>query len=185
MLVISLLGGGIYFFWTTTPQFTLEQIKDALKTHNLAKFEQYVDVDGVSQSIADSGTIDPLMKVTGGGALGRLVGTIGKFMTGRIAEGVADDIRKGVESGHLSAGENEGSYFSMFDRQIGLSKTKYKKLQSVTLEGDVGNAVVLTYNEKHDVDVPVKLRLRRVENHWVVTRVENFAAVVMKLMENH
>ena len=48
ILVATLLGAAFYFlYWVRTPAYALNQTRIALKEHNTAKFEQYVDLDSV------------------------------------------------------------------------------------------------------------------------------------------
>ena len=48
ILVATLLGAAFYFlYWVRTPAYALNQTRLALKEHNTAKFEQYVDLDSV------------------------------------------------------------------------------------------------------------------------------------------
>ena len=48
MMVAVLLGAAFYFlYWIRTPAYALNQTRLAIKEHNTAKFEQYVDLDSV------------------------------------------------------------------------------------------------------------------------------------------
>ena len=48
LVVAVLLGAAFYFlYWIRTPAYALNQTRLAIKEHNTAKFEQYVDLDSV------------------------------------------------------------------------------------------------------------------------------------------
>ena len=48
LVVAALLGAAFYFlYWIRTPAYALNQTRLAIKEHNTAKFEQYVDLDSV------------------------------------------------------------------------------------------------------------------------------------------
>jgi hypothetical protein len=54
LLFLLALGGGGWWYWTRTPQYSLREVGNAIKTHDLAKFQKYVDVDGVTNMLVDS-----------------------------------------------------------------------------------------------------------------------------------
>ncbi len=48
LLVVVLCSLAFYFFyWTKTPQYSINLIREAVKTHNTEMFEQYVDLDNL------------------------------------------------------------------------------------------------------------------------------------------
>ena len=48
LVVAALLGAAFYFlYWIRTPAYALNQTRLAIKEHNTAKFEQYVDLNSV------------------------------------------------------------------------------------------------------------------------------------------
>ncbi|MGM9583078.1 MAG: DUF2939 domain-containing protein [Phascolarctobacterium sp.] len=54
ILVVALAGAAFYFlYFIRTPAYALNQARVALKQHDTAKFEQYVDVDSVVESAFD------------------------------------------------------------------------------------------------------------------------------------
>lgn len=53
LLGLSILAGGGYFYWTSTPEYSLYQIGESVKTKNKALFETHVDVKQVTNAIVD------------------------------------------------------------------------------------------------------------------------------------
>lgn len=48
VIVAVLLGAAFYFlYWLRTPAYALNQVRLAVKEHNTAKFERYVDLDSL------------------------------------------------------------------------------------------------------------------------------------------
>ena len=53
LLGLSVLAGGGYFYWTSTPEYSLSQIGESVKTKNKALFETHVDVKQVTDAMVD------------------------------------------------------------------------------------------------------------------------------------
>jgi hypothetical protein len=51
LLVISAAIGGGYYYWTGTPQYTLEQLRTAYQTHDVDLALKYIDTDAVFDTL--------------------------------------------------------------------------------------------------------------------------------------
>ena len=52
LLLFCGLAAGLWYY-VQTPQFTMVQIVDSFEGHDLATFEKYVDIDGISAGVLD------------------------------------------------------------------------------------------------------------------------------------
>jgi len=65
-LLVLIIGAGLgYLYWTTTPQYAIGQVKDAIKNHDLKTFEQYADVDAISSNMVDAFLTEPMQRTLG------------------------------------------------------------------------------------------------------------------------
>lgn len=92
LLVCGLAAGG-YWFWTTTPQYSLKQLTDAVHQHNLSTFQTYCDVDSVSSNAVDDLSSDTLRQLGGRTTLHRFIGlTIIGFLKPEAKNAIANSI---------------------------------------------------------------------------------------------
>jgi hypothetical protein len=150
----------LYRYHTGTPRYALAQAQKAVAQRDLLRFEAYVDVDRVADSL-----VSGLLAATAQherrprDAWGRLGEAFGHSLLGvmgsRLRQEIAADIRDGVRHGRTPD-----------ERRVVL-----KRLQRVEQEGDAATA-------SYDVEVDGKpttlvLRLVKGERYWRVVAVEN------------
>jgi hypothetical protein len=110
-LVVALItAGGGYWFWTTTPQYAVQQASQAIKQHDVSEFHSWVDVHALSSAAVDDLMSEPVRAVGGGGILERVIGfglvtlfkpTVVQSMENQIDQAVA---KTGLESNPSSSG---------------------------------------------------------------------------------
>ena len=74
LLAICLLAGAGWWYWTTTPQYAVQQAANAIKAHDVQTFHNWVDVEEVSSSAIDDLLAEPARAVGGAGIVERIVG---------------------------------------------------------------------------------------------------------------
>ncbi|MGE5422809.1 MAG: hypothetical protein ACM3QW_06075, partial [Ignavibacteriales bacterium] len=47
LLIFVVVGAGGYWYWTSTPQYSIRQIDRAVSNHDLVTFRKYVDMNTV------------------------------------------------------------------------------------------------------------------------------------------
>jgi hypothetical protein len=75
LALLVLAGGAGWWYWTTTPTYAAYEIVDSVKTHDLAKFQKYVDVDSVSDGIIDDLLAGPQNQAKQAGILPQILAT--------------------------------------------------------------------------------------------------------------
>ncbi|MBX9725389.1 MAG: hypothetical protein K2X81_28590 [Candidatus Obscuribacterales bacterium] len=92
LLVCGLAAGG-YWYWTTTPQYSLKQLTDAVHQHNLSSFQTYCDIDSVSANAVDDLSSEAVSQAGGTTTLRRFIGlTIIGFLKPEAKTAIANSI---------------------------------------------------------------------------------------------
>ena len=210
IVFIAFVVGGAYFYWTTTPQYSIEQVKVAVKSHDLVKFEKYFDVNSVSAQMVDDFLTQPMQQIAGGSSLANILvtGIVG-FFKPNLAAVVKNEIEDFVVSGRFSRANHtlpessdessvSGSQvvvtdqasegkppgrmtLTNFDKRFGFRKHAFKTIRYCNIDGDVASAELIFHNEIYNADLPLDLQLQKIENHWRIIRLTNFPAFVSEI----
>lgn len=187
VLCAVLAGAAFYFlYFIRTPLYALNQARVALKEHNTAKFEQYVDV----QSVLDNAFEDiikaeskinndklfsnpfalsilhmlkpavvDLMKQE---ALDRVAGR--PVQEDKVADPVPDAMRRNLE------------------RHIPLDKLAVKDLKLVQQERNMATATLVLHNEALQKDFLAQLHMQiNDKEDWQIKRVSNLSELIIQL----
>ncbi len=146
--LVTLLG---WLYIRSTPQYSLYQIRRAVKNHDYEMFTKYVDVDAVAdsvfeQSLADQKSEEDKASTNVWEEMGRsLAEGLIISMKPALKESAKAAIRKAVESGDF------GGKKLLNDPVKSISEIKVKKegkLAQVTITDEEGSAVKLTMRKK-------------------------------------
>jgi hypothetical protein len=191
ILIVAIAGGAGYWYWTTTPQYSIEQVKEAVKSHDLQKFNKYVDVDTASSRMVDDFLTKPMRETLGPSVIGQVIvsGVMGLFKP-HLARGVKQEIVSFVETGSFrqkdSASETGGPHtvsLSAADDHLGFHKHALKSIASTTITGNTAELELLFHNEKFNQDLPLDVTMRKMDGYWQVTELSNFPAFCGKLAQ--
>jgi hypothetical protein len=163
------VGGGGYWYYTRTPDYSLRRIDDALKNHDAALFEKHVDVEAVCDAavdalIASSDRDAPTDKweAAGRGLENAIVG----FLKPQIAASARREITRAIENG----GDVNGRTYEL---SRGAARTLYM--------GD--GKLALTDVEVREKDgrarpIRVEVMLRNQGGYWQVFKIENLDELI-------
>ncbi|MBX9666915.1 MAG: hypothetical protein K2X93_04815 [Candidatus Obscuribacterales bacterium] len=189
IIVILFVAAGIAFggfwYWTTTPQYSIAQIKDAMKTHDRQKFDKHVDVNDFSSGMVDDMLTQPMKECLGGGMVGRWVaGGLSALFKPSLVAGIKQDLYNLVESGTFSqsTGEDQMSLNAM-DERLCLRQHSVKSVEKLKSEGKIAEVEIVLHNEKHNKDLKLHVQMRDMGGYWQVTRMLNFPEFTSQLVE--
>jgi len=110
IVLIILAGAGGYWWWTTTPQFALGEIRAAIRSHDLEKFEKYVDLDSVASEAVDDVLTDSVQRALGAGALGNFIGaSLVGLVKPNLVQALKQQIIHYVETGNTGPASDQTS----------------------------------------------------------------------------
>lgn len=176
VLTVVAVGGG-FWYWTTTPEYSLDQIKESVIEHNASKFQMYFSPGQVAESMVKDLLASPLRKTLGGEVLVRFSGMVSEStIQHEVASGIANDIKVLVETGSFSAqGGSASDKVSMgaLDERLGIRTLSLKKLQEIKVDGDRATVRMLLHNGKFNADFEMVGEMEHKDGYWQATRIIN------------
>ncbi len=190
-VVLALLAGvacGIFYLWSSTPEYSIGQVKDAVKAHDKAKFDKFVDADQFADGMVDDMLTKPVKEAMGGGMLGRwIVAGMSGIFKPRFVARIKGDLYDLVERGSINQPDETDIDPEMslgaVDRQLCLSRNDFKKLENVKSDGKIATLTVVLHNKEHDKDFKLDLQMQKMDSYWRVTRMLNFPEFVSQLID--
>ncbi|MBA3994645.1 MAG: hypothetical protein C0469_14055 [Cyanobacteria bacterium DS2.3.42] len=190
--VLALLAGvawGIFYLWTSTPEYSISQVKDAVKAHDKAKFDKFVDTEEFADGMVDDMLTKPIKEAMGGNTIGRWVaaGMSGIFKPQFVSQ-IKKDLYDLVEKGSISQSVgtdvvDPDMTLGAVDRRLCLSQNDFKKIENIKSDGKVATVTVVLHNKEHNKDFKLDVQMQKTEGYWRVTKMLNFPEFVARLIE--
>lgn len=130
-----------YWYWTTTPFYSILEIKESIVHHDLKTFEQYVDVERVSSHMIDGFLTPQVRSRLSKGVLGEMLGSslIG-LVKPTLMDIIKNEVSHFVESNQLAINQaarrvtrprrrSENATAPAIGRVLKVTKTKEGKLE--------------------------------------------------------
>ncbi len=193
LIAIVLVIGGVlgYWYWTTTPQYSVMQIHTAIKQHDLQAFQKYVDIDSLASSMVDDLLAKPVQKALGPGIVGELIGFgLGAFLKPPLVASMKAQITEYVEGGSDSPAaysdsrtrKGRASSFKGIPAQLGFTQGVFKGVEYVRTEGKVSLVGLKLYNEKFACDLVLELKLENAGGYWRLVELSNLQNFMGKIV---
>jgi len=192
-LAAVLLAGAAfaYWHWTRTPTYSLRQMQKALETHDVAKFEKYVDVKCVSSRLIDDMMIEALKESqsqSGAEALGTALGAgLVQLMKPRLVGAVHEQFIRLVERGSFrsstpatSESASEESSLRSMSEQIGADDGSFKGIEYIKKQGKIALVGLEFRNAELDADLVLELKLRDMGGYWQLVEFANLTELLQK-----
>ena len=206
-LLLSVLGlvavsvGGFYYY-TTTPTYSVMQIRNAVQDHDVALFEKHVDVDTLFNRLIDDVMAQALFQAanednSGWSTLGSALGTgIVQMMKPALVNGLKSSTLRYVETGELVKGgqrvvpsavpavASDAAKKASLDGMASSFGLEQLKLQDYDIEkqGKVAIVTIPYRNEQLDLPLEMKFTLRDQGGYWQLVQFNN-AAEIMSAIE--
>ncbi|HEX8427445.1 DUF2939 domain-containing protein [Hymenobacter sp.] len=180
LLVLVVVGG--YFYYQSLkagPKYALVQVANAARTHDMATFERYVDVNSVTGSLVDQvanqssslGLLNP-----GGIAFKSAL----RLLKPQLTQVVRKEVQQFVETGSLQGGADALASKGMMNISLaGLAgkvaspDSKFKDVKYVKEEGEQALVGIEFTQPKYDTTMVVELKMLNRGDHWQVTEITN------------
>lgn len=179
-IVAALLA--YYHYWTRTPEYSLKQIAESIRKHDVDTFNKYVDVNTFFSRF-----IDDILEVATNEQsaeetdvwyeLGQEISKgLVNLLKPRITEILKEQLERYIETADFPqvSAEEEKSEISLPNL-----KAKYggdfRDLQYVKKEGKIAYIGIGLYNERVEKVLTVELKFRgKEEGHWQLIELSNF-----------
>jgi len=177
-------GGAGYYYWTSTPEYSLLQIRAAVETHNIELFNKHVDVESVISRGVDVVMEDSISEATTSEASG--MEAFGKSMAAgmiammkpKIVEYATNKIEMAIEgrpvvadksaTGEVNPFENVETFFSASND---LKQAYLKKDEHIAYLG------LERFDKKLNDTLTLEFKLRKFSGYWQVVEVSNLKAM--------
>jgi hypothetical protein len=111
ILLVCILAGAGYLYWSRTPQYSIMKLGEAVQHHDGDSFRKYCDVDSVAASAVSDLTSAGVSEVGGPRLLQRLLGiALTGFLKPQIsdllAKNIIDYVERTPEQGSGSSGDS-------------------------------------------------------------------------------
>lgn len=194
VVLLGVLACGGFFYWQTTPDYTLSQIKAGIKEHDVEKFKKFIDVHSLAASIVDGVVSKPVQGLMGDNIFGKMLfsGFMG-FVKPEMTSSFEEDILKWVATGSAKTKDGSesntasGASFANFSKSMGLNKKKFKAIKRKTESGDSALVTLLFTDKETNSEFDLVVKMVKDDSswppHWTIVSIENCADVLVKLSE--
>jgi len=199
--LVAVLVGGFYYY-TTTPAYSVLQIRKAVQDHDVALFEKHVDVDTLFNRLIDDVMAQALSQAaneddSGWNTLGSALGAgIAQMMKPTLVSGLKSSTLRYVETGDLVKGgqgapasaapavASNAAKKASLDGMASSFGLEQLQLQDYRVEkqGKVAIVTIPYRNEQLGLPLEMKFTLRDQGGYWQLVQFNN-AAEIMSAIE--
>jgi len=182
LLVLVAVAGGYYYFNSlkTGPDYALLQAAAATQTHDLAKFERYVDVSSVASHLVDdvASQSSLLTALVPGGGLALRGGL--SLMKPQLARAARNEVQRYVETGSLAEAQAAApkrlvnlSFLGLAGRVVG-PDSQFKGIKYTTDKGNEALVGLEFSQPRYDTTMVVEVQLlKQSDGHWQAKQITN------------
>lgn len=153
LFFLTVIAGLAYWYWTTTPTYSLTQIIGAVKNRDVDTFQKYVDVESITDRAIDDVLHGPARESGMFGNMDNMIGAgiIGLFKP-EIAAIAKTQVLKFIESGALIKAIKEGKKAAQAGQiptavpAAGIPTTEPSNQASTTSSGESSSQLALSDN---------------------------------------
>lgn len=196
-LLVILTGISGYWYWTRTPQYSLDTIRNAIVNHDVILFEKHVDLDSLLSSAIDQAVEAKLKdknEVQDEGMNNMAAGFL-KMLQPQLIAAAKDEIKAFIEKGNFdsqntTASEQQNKQqdtakFSPknFMQDSGYGNPEFKGIDRVQKSGNLALIGLKLFYPKLNHEIILDLKMREMDGYWRLTEIQNLSAVLLKLEE--
>ena len=182
LIILLVLGAGGYYYFRSLkngPSGALAQAAAAVKTHDMATFEKYVDVNSLTTHLVDdvAQQSSALTSLLPGGGL--LMGGAMRMLKPTLANAAHQEVQRYVETGSLEAAAAAApkrlvslSLTGLASKVVG-PDSQFKGIKYTREEGDNAYMGLEVSQPRYDTTMVVEVKLRRQGDHWQMTQIMN------------
>ena len=186
LLLLALVGGGYYYYHNLKhgPSGALVSAAAAVQAHDMATFEQYVDVSSVTSHLVDDVTqqSSAITALLPGGSL--VTGMAMRLLKPALAKAAHNEVQRYVETGSLEAAAAAAPKRLVNISLTGLASkvvspdSEFKGVKYTREEGDNAFVGLEMSQPRYDTTMVVEVKMRRQGDHWRMTQITNSAELL-------
>ena len=184
IVVLALAGCAFYFFyWTKTPQYSLNIIKEAVEKHDVVTFEKHVDTETLctqafdaflNQSMPETDKNNPFVQ--------GLLQTIKPTIVTALKDGFTEYVRTGnldLKNPFEDKKQNNQLTKEESNNVENYQRLQFKDVNNVETDGNRATVDLLFYDTKTEKDFTIKIGMAKLEDGtWRVDSLVDFETFV-------
>jgi hypothetical protein len=185
--VVTLVGSAVaYLAWTRTPSYALHEASTAIREHDLAAFQRFVDTEKLAGRFVDDELVSATDQ-TSKNEFGALAAGIFMMMRPQLVKAAQEALERAVETGTFDAGKaqqkNPAETANAYWKPSSAKVSGYRKIAYVKKQGKIAIAGLEIYDADVDKVFVLDLKLRDLGDHWQVTETANVRQFQESLQE--
>ncbi|GAB2460139.1 hypothetical protein GCM10011375_10410 [Hymenobacter qilianensis] len=187
LALLIIIGVGGYWYYrtvvTASPQYSLAQAANAVRTHDVTTFERYVDVNRVARNLVDQ-VSDESSALEGLNVNGAIIQSALRLLKPQLAQSATQEVRLYIESGSAeaaAAGQNIGgmnvSVLGLAGRVIG-PNPQFKGIKYVNQKDDQTLVGLEITQPQYDTTLVLELKMLDQGDYWRVTEIANMGTLI-------
>ncbi|MBT3672806.1 MAG: DUF2939 domain-containing protein [Porticoccaceae bacterium] len=186
LLIVCLTG---YYYWTTTPEYSLKQIATAIEQHDVDTFEKHVDIENFVESAIDQFMLEQLSSVTdakssGWESLGAAFGAgLIEMMKPKLVSYAKKSIIHYVETGNIDDDINvkeDEITIATLTSSIGLADKNNLNFK-ITKNGKVAILKIPYHNDEIQTDMVIQITMRDKGGYWRIIEIKNLQDMLAQI----
>ena len=183
VLVVSGMGGFLYYNLITTPKYSLLKIKESVENHDITSFERYVDIDGIVIRLLTE--LPDLLNVRkeAGFLPEEALQIVSSLVKESVTKMARESIRTFVERGHFDKALTTKGTISTLLKHFPVTDMEVMELGEVRKEGKICKVTLPIYVHAYEGRVDLEFMMRDKGNYWQVGGITNFSNVVRQIAD--
>lgn len=185
VLALLVAGSAVgYWHWTQTPTYSLRQIQKAFETHDVDKFEKYVDIESVSSRLIDDvmrhASKESESKSGAEGLGAAFAAGLVQLMKPRLVEIIQEQVARLVEEGNIEMPGDEAGEATLqgISEKIGAGGQSFTGIRYTKQQGKVALIGIGFRNAQLDADLVLELKMRDRGSYWQLVEFSNLAELM-------
>ena len=180
IVLLALAAGGYYYYRSLKqgPEYALLQAAAATKTHDMATFERYVDVNSVTGHLVDQLTNQSsLLGLLNPGGL-MFKGAL-RLLKPQLSKAAHNEVQRYVETGSVEAaaeaapkGLGRVSLMGLASKVVS-PESAFKGVKYTRQEGEQAFIGLEFTQPKYDTTMVMEVKLLHRGDHWQMTEITN------------
>lgn len=190
-LFIGLGAAGGLWYWTRTPEYSLNKARAAIENHDWTSFQKYVDVDAFSPKVVEQSIDYTLRDADVEDSMRTVIADSGQTVKPQLTAVVKDQIREYVEKGNWDSTtasqtpvlKQKNAAMELLKKITANQTSQYKGIDYANIDGNTAIVGIKLFYPKMNAESIMELKLRKLDGYWQVTELNNPNDYITKITE--
>ncbi len=183
VIVVGIFG---YLTWKKSPRYSLNQVRHAFETHDLMKFEKYVDTETLVTRFVDQTLAEHMEEQQANDAAGEwgmnLAQGIIQAMKPQLVSTVEQQIKSLVEQGSDAASEavedDAAVNLAAFFKENEETNLDFEGVEGTKKDGKIATVTLAFYQPRTKDELKLEVKMRQMDGYWQVAELPNATAFI-------